>query len=266
MFKLIRRLIALAFLLAIGAVVLFFSLDRIAEAAIEKGGTYALGVETTLDEADVGVFSRTFGLKELRVANPEGFERTPFLELKSGETEVKVESLFKDTVDIPKLLLEGVRLRLEQQGGRMNYAVITDNLKRFESKSPSEKEGKKFIIREVLIRDVVCTVDLLPLGGALTTTDLKIPELRLTGVGTEGNKGVVLAELAGVIVSALFQAVADKGEGILPGNLTRDLGSRVGELLSLGGQGMKILDSMGGELKRFGKILDTFGGLLGGKK
>ena len=49
--------------------------DRLIKAGIEKGATHALGVETQLDKADLGIVSGRFSLSGLRVTNPESFHR-----------------------------------------------------------------------------------------------------------------------------------------------------------------------------------------------
>lgn len=267
MFKLIRRLVGLVFILVVLAVVLFFSADTLAEGAVEKGGTWALGVETTLDDADVGLLTGSFALEGLRVANPPGFRSEPMLEMRWGGTELDVGSVFKDTIRVDNLTLEGIKLRLEQSAGKTNYGVIVDSLKRFESKDGKPSEGKKYIIKEIVIHGVECVVDLLPIGGALTSTPVKIPELRLADVGTESNQGVILAEVMSVVVKALFQAVAERGAGIPGlGDFTKDLGGQLGGLISLGGQGMGVLDKLGGAGNDIRKIGEGLGNLLGGKK
>lgn len=57
-------------LLLLGAVIAFLFIDSIAKQAIERGGFYALGVETELDSTDIGLFSGQFRLDVLHVANP----------------------------------------------------------------------------------------------------------------------------------------------------------------------------------------------------
>ena len=83
--KLIWLVIILVVLLAAGLIAAFFYIDSIAKQAVERGGTYALGVNTTLRKADVEVFSGAVTLNGLRVANPEGFAADHFLRLGEGD-------------------------------------------------------------------------------------------------------------------------------------------------------------------------------------
>jgi hypothetical protein len=257
MFKLIRRLFSVALLLVVLIVVGFFSIDSLAEGAIEKAGTYALGVETTLDDADVGVLTGNFELEGLRVRNPAGFSQSYLLEIRHGEAKLDFGSIFKGRLDIPELELSGVDLRLENKGSGTNYGVILENLKRFETKG-EKKEGKRFIIRELVVKDVTCHVDLVPVLGSITPP-LTIPELRLANIGAKDGQGLVLSELAAVVIEALFHAVAQKGAGILPAQLTGDLGSQLGELFRSGGKGVSGLEDVF-------KSIENIGGIFDGKK
>ena len=68
----------------------FFYVDSIAKGAIERGATYALGVNTTLGSADVGLLSGEFSMSGLDVDNPEGFVEAHFLRLGTGYVSVSL--------------------------------------------------------------------------------------------------------------------------------------------------------------------------------
>lgn len=55
-----------------------FYIDRIAKAAVERAGTYPLGVDTHLESMDIGGFSSTVSIDELHVTKPDGFIRRTF--------------------------------------------------------------------------------------------------------------------------------------------------------------------------------------------
>ena len=82
--KLLKRLV----LLALGVVVLGFAaawifLDPLVAKAIEKGATYAAGVETKVGSVDASPLSGRFGIQELSLANPAGFRPEPFVHVGS---------------------------------------------------------------------------------------------------------------------------------------------------------------------------------------
>jgi hypothetical protein len=259
--KVVKRLVivgaVLLVLIVAGGFGVLFYLDSIAKAAIEKGGTYAFGVNTTLGDADVGLRKGGLYLKQLDVNNPAGYKSASFLTMDSGGIEVALGTLQKDVVEVPRLNISHLTINLEKADGKANYQVILDNLKKLESGQqtpPKESGGKKFIINEVHIHDVKVHVDLLPVGGALTQADITLDAVYLKDVGSAG-KGVPLPELASIIVKALMSAIANKGAGIIPADLLTDLQGRLAQLKDLEALGIITTTNLN-ELatKRIGEV------------
>ena len=245
--KIVLVLVVLLVLVVAGVA---FYLDAIAKGAIETGATYALGVRTTLDEADVGVISGEFTMKGLNVANPEGFQGDYFLQLGEGYVDVSMGSLRQDTVELPLLTLTTINIRLEKKGDESNYKVILDSLKRLESGEGEDKKmaGKKFNIQEIVISDVNVEVDMLGIGGELSRINVPIDEIRLTNVGTHGAD---TSEVTNVIIKAIMAAVMANAAD-LPADLVNDLGSAMQGLTSLADMGI-------GESYDFGQMADVAG-------
>jgi hypothetical protein len=264
--KLVKLAILLVVIVLIGAVVAFVYVDSIAKAAIEKGGTYALGVNTTLGSADIGVFSGDFAMNSLKVANPEGFKSDSFLSLGDGSVKVSLGSLREEVIELPRLSLDALTVNLEKKDGQANYDVILANLKRFESAddggAPTEEAGgKKFVIREVVISNVVINAEVLPLGGELSTVKVPIDEITMKNVGESGVKGsgLTLGELTALIVKTVFAAAIENGAGILPADLMNGLTDQLKNLDGLG----NVAVSIGGEaLQNVGSMFGNVGGAL----
>jgi hypothetical protein len=271
--------LVLLFLLAGLGAVLF--IDSLAKKAVERGGTHALGVETRLADASIGLRSGRFALSGLTVANPPGFERPEFLTLGATELELPLGTLLEDRITIPSLLLEGITLDLERNAQGTNYGVILDNLKRFEGEAPapdeSPEEGKKFVLQRLVIRDVRAFVNLLPAGGELTKLELSIPEVVVEDLGNE----MTLGQICALVVKTLIQAAIQQGG--LPDQLLADLRGRLGELeetarVKVEGEIGKLEEELGAEAKKLGpeaekavenaadKAREAFGGLLKKKK
>ncbi len=273
---------ALVVVLVAIVTIVFISIDSIAKAAIVRGSTYALGVQTTLASADIGIFSGEFAMKGLDVANPEGFESDHFLRLDEGFLAVSLRSLRQDTVEVPTLALTGIDINLEKRGGKANYKIIVDNLKRFESGDAGDdgaqagagKPGKKFVVREIIIRDINVTVDLMPVGGALTRLEIPIEEIRMTDVGSES---MTTAELTDRVIKMILAAIV-KNAAHLPADLVNDLGGALAELGDLGNMTVtetartvaKVVEGLGqggDEVgKAIGDAVEGLGGLFGEKK
>ncbi len=278
--KLIKMVAVLLILLVLATVAVALYIDTIAKTAIERGATYALGVETTLGSADVGLLNGTFSMGDLTVANPSGFESPYFTHLGQGDVEVALKTLRQETVELPTLTLTDLEIYLDKKEGKANYDVILENLKRFESQENVQGDagGKKFIIEEVLIKNIMVHVQLLPLGGSLTKLDVPIDEIRLENVGSQTGRGVVMSELTGAIIKGVLIAIVQKGGGLVPDDILGDLGQGLGSLAEIGvdavtglgdlindaGGGLdEVTEGLGDAIKNIG---DGLGGLLGGEK
>ncbi|MBI5434950.1 MAG: AsmA family protein [Planctomycetes bacterium] len=234
MFRLLRILVVLAALAVVALFLTVLFVDRVAKTAIEKGGTYALGVETTLDEADISLLGGRFALSELEVANPPGFASPQFLRLGSGKLEVSLSSLNSDRVEIPSLVLDGLTLSLERKDGQANYDAILKSLERFgsrdgggEPKEPDAGPRKTYVIREVVLNDIRAEVQLLPVGGELTKATVMIPTIRLKNVGDDGQS---MSELFAAILDGVLRAVVETGADTLPKELLKDLKQKLPDL------------------------------------
>ena len=280
----------LVLLVIVGLVIAFMSINSIAKTGIERGGTWAMGVPTTVSSVSVGWGD--FGLKKLNIANPSGYSDKPFLNLGSGEANVKMNSLREPLVEIPKVELADIAVRLEKKDGKANYEAILDNISKVQggnAPSPSGGDEKRFVIKELTLKNVNVHYELIgsssnPVGGAIANTvgkagnfDIPVGEIKLTNVGQSGAggasvNGVTISDLSGLIVQAVLAAAAEKGGGILPADLMGDLKGKLGSLKSLQDLGVGGVDTLknlpGAIQKDAGGAVDGLkkgiGGILGG--
>ncbi len=255
----LRGVAGVVVLVVLATVAIFLAIDRIARTAIERGATYALGVETTLRDADVGVLSGEFSMNGLEVANAEGFDRDHFLRVGEGLVSVSLGSLRKDMVELPTLTLADINLVLEKKEGRSNYKVIAENLKKFESGGdgggPADQEGgKEFVIREIVITDVNVEADVVGIGGQLNRVRVPIKLIRLENVGTGAGQGVGLGQLSDIIIKAILAAVVANAADF-PADLISDLGPTLEGLAGLGEMG--ITETLGAA----GSVVESLQGL-----
>ena len=231
--KLLKLVIALFLIVIIGIVGALFYIDAIAKSAIERGSTYALGVNTTLDSADVQILGGQLELTDLNVANPQGFKSDHFLDLAGGDVQVTLNSLRQDLVHVPHLRLTGADLILERTPGtgEANYRIILDNLKKLQGDQP--REAKRFIIDELVITDLNVHVNMLGLGEIADVLVPTIREIKLTEVGAEEGRGVTISELSGLVLKAILAAAVEQGAGRIPDDVIGDLRSKLAELADL---------------------------------
>lgn len=240
-------------LVIVGAGAMIF-IDSIARRGIEQGSSYALAVPTSLQSADVGIFSGTFDMDGLTISNPQGFDAPHFLRLGEGGVQVSLNSLRSDLVNLPTLRLSDLDIHVQQVGGRSNIGAILENLKRFESsEQPGAQEpsgdqtpagGKRFIVEELRIENVRVHVDSAPLGGEGLKVDLDVPPIVMKGIGSDTGKGVLLGELADIVVKALVGAIRDAGQGVIPGELLTQIDTGMADLQSLSSIGVEVVQDL----------------------
>ncbi len=230
-------------------------IDHAAKAAMEAGGAAALGVRTSVGSVHLGVFRGRCSLKAVRLDNPPGYKTPYFLDLGKGSVEVSLKSVMGDQVEIPSLTLDDVTVNLDRSGGDANYDVILENLKKLEGEpKPEAGKKKRFVIREVVIRNIRVNAQLSIAGVLKPTVPLLIDEMRLTDVGEEG---VPLSRVFDKIIGGLLRGIAEAGVGILPDEITGGLKKGLGALGSVGKTGLKIVGE-GGK-----KITEGIGKLFG---
>jgi len=243
--KLLSTVVAVVLVVVIVIAAGLFFIDSLAKGGIEKAGTHAMGVETTLGGADIGLFSGSFGLDAFNVANPAGFPAPHFLDLGKAEMELKVGSLLSDTVVVPRIELKGIDLILEKKDGQYNYQAILDNLAKLssgeKSAEPAAEGGKKVMVEQVLVTDVKVTA---PAIGDKSIT-INIPMIKLTNVGSDSDKGVLVSELISQITGAIFQAILANAGDLLPAAMFAGLESSLGQFTNLGGMGVETIGEVG---------------------
>lgn len=250
--------LVLLVMLAGGGAVLF--VDSLVEQAVERGGTHALGVETRLDGASIGLFSGDFALTDLAISNPPGFEQPLFFALRAAQLELPLSALMEARITIPALVLEGITLDLERNSEGTNYGVILDNLARFESgqaaapeKEPDSSGGKTFLLQKLVLRDMRAVVNLVPARGNLTKLSLSIPAIVVEDLGSE----MTMGEICVLVVKTVVQAAVSAGGGVLPEELLKDLRARVDVLekvarAQLDAELGKLEEKLQGEAKKLG--------------
>ncbi len=272
---LFRLVLAVVVLVLVAGIVGYLWLDTIAKEAVQRGGTYAMGVETTVDTVSLQPFGGRMQMDKLKVANPKGFNGPHLME--SGKFDVQVDpgSLMGDTVVVNKFELDGLDLYIDQQMPKSNISVIMDNLKKLGGDEPEDKEaseGTKFKVDVITIRNVVAHVKVL-IGPEVT---IKIPEIQMKNVTGDNAAGVALPVLVARILPAVLAAVLESGKGILPADLANILQGDVSAVAAqLGGQVQDMVKGVQGDItKAFKGVLpvdansvgDTVGKLLGGAK
>jgi len=261
--KVKRIILGLVIVLVVVVIVVWAMIDRIAKAGVEKGGTYALGVDTKVDTLSLSVLSGQLTMNGLTIANPEGYKTEHLMKSGRFDLEVKTGSVFTDTVRIPKFELDGLDVNIEQKLGKSNVGEVMDNVEK--QSGGKEEGGKELDIDSVVIRNVTAHVQVLPIGGEASTLTVKVPLIEMKNLTPENRKGIVMRELIGKLFPAIIGGVIDKGKGVLPAGLTADLSQHVDGLKKVFSleapkkvmeAGEKIIKDVGKDVEDVGKKLE----------
>jgi len=253
--KLVKVVGVLGLVLVVGVVLIIVvalgAIDSIAKATIEKGGSYATGVETTVDSTDISLLGGTFQMTGFDIGNPEGFTSPHFLGMQETKVALSVGSLTKESIRLPELTLRQIDVYLEGSGQAANYNQILNNLKRFESGEKPKDDGggkggsgKTFVIDVLTIDGVEVNVAGIPgIAQAVGDVTVNVPRIELNGVGSQG--GLSMAELIDLIVKTVLSATVEAGGGIIPADVLNELGSGLEGLESLGDLGITAIGDVG---------------------
>lgn len=257
--KLLRRLllvVVLLVLLVLGAGWLL--LDSLVATGIEKGSTYATGVETKVDSVDASFFAGRFGIDGLSLANPTGFRPEPFFQMRSARATWEKGTILSDRIEMDELVLDGVDVSLERTDSGTNYGQILDHLEKLSSgekedeEAPESKGGGQLTIRRIEIKNVHAGLHLSGVPLASGSTDLTIPSIVIDDFRSDGDTTKIVAQLTRVLLKAILEQVF-----ALAPDLLKDLGSSLEGLQGTIESGAKdALKGIEGALKGAGGLFD----------
>ncbi|MEX1025280.1 MAG: hypothetical protein WD226_09400 [Planctomycetota bacterium] len=254
-------LLCLVLLVVLVGAVAYYA-GSIAKTAIERGGTYALGVPTEVNAVLLSPLSGAFALDDLTVANPPGFQAAHFTSLGQGSVEADLGTLLDEVIHIRSIEFSDLAISIERVKGDTNYGQILKSLERFERESQEAEDEnpdgstKKFIVDRVRLANISARLELVPEVGDLARVDVVVPEIVLTDIGTaEG--GASIGAIAATLVRALLASSIEAGGGKAPAELLADLEGRLEEhaaRLQLQAEGA-VRDSLEGVTNKVGDIL-----------
>jgi uncharacterized protein involved in outer membrane biogenesis len=203
-----------AFLIAliiIALVIVYFSLNGIIRSRVQSATADATGQPTTLQSAQLGLFSGTLGLKNLQIHNPQNFGATDFVALQNIDLTMHTGSLLSDTVVLPTITLHGLHISLIQDGLSNNLQEVLAKVQQVRKKNAADGEaggaGKKLDVGQVRLVDTVLTLSLKNVPGADPQTfEVPIKELVLNHPTNPDGRALRIADLIGQVLAATTDA------------------------------------------------------------
>jgi len=255
----VRKVLAIvAVVLAVVIAVPLLYVDSIAKGALESGASETFGTKTTLGSVRLGLITGRVGVRNLRVSNPEGWQAKHFFTIGGGRFGVNIQQFLEDEVEVPELVLEDVYVSLEKSAGGSNYDTILSHMQKGPP-PPPDANPKRFVIRDVRIRDVEADLRFDAPGPVDKELKVLIPEIRLRNLGSNTEGGMLVSQVWGTVMRAVLAAVVREGGGVA-GFITRDL---AGGLAGLGG-GVPI--EVVGDVTKIGSDLAEGAGRTVGEK
>lgn len=187
--KLLKKLALIVLLgfLGLGAAG-YFLMPPAAKKAIEVGTQKALGTETQLNSisAGLGFTSTSMGVGGFTVDQPTGFEGPPLLQIGEMGFSVDTFSLLSNTIRVPEIQLDGLQLRLVQNGQESNFLRVYQSVRKLTegdgtNPPPSEeaKDGKGVDIGVVKVAGVQASFDLTGIPGIHQSYSFDLPAFEI---------------------------------------------------------------------------------------
>jgi len=271
--KLFKRIAMIAVVVIIVlSIGVYFAIDLIARNLVDTQGTAVLGVQTSVSSVGLGVFSSETSFSELTIANPEGFEKPNFIEIREASLGAGLGTLVSSDIEIPLVTITGLTVDLEQIDGRMNASIIVKNVDTNTATPDDKDDPMSFNIKKLVITDIHLTASGSIVNIAGGKLDTKIPRLELTNLGTKTDGDQLSHQLISMMLGVLMKHIAENPIQGLSGVAVGTVLTAIENIPVLGSSGPagKISDVLKGAgsgltegVKDLGKGLNGVGERLG---
>lgn len=240
-----RKFLLFLIILVVGAgLFLQFGAGSFLTPVVEEEGTLATGTAVDVGGIQFNVVGQTISVKDLSVANPDGF--TPGAAFAVDEITVTVNFARSrpDLLVIDQILVDHPKLLYEDTGEAVNFDVIQSNAARGAKSAPaSDADAMKIIISRLEVTDG--TLRVIGLSKVNDDIEATLPGFVLVGLGeAEGgvSADVIAQEVTMAVTGQVIQAVL------------------AGAIFDI------VTDPVGATTGAAEGVTDTIGGILGGGK
>ena len=179
---------------------LSYRVDKIVKNLIIDQGNQALGQQVSLGKIDTSILGSSIKISNIEIKNLDGFKNKNIIQIKNINANFVLASLFKDTIVIKDINIDGATLYYEVL---INNKEIKDNVSSFkpalkkpagssakeievskelESKSQSKKKNKDFLINQLTINNskINASSEFLDIN-----KDITLNKMSFNNVGTD---------------------------------------------------------------------------------
>ncbi|KGJ99141.1 hypothetical protein [Thalassotalea sp. ND16A] len=215
-------IVAAGLLLFFGAMLWFLAsadLNGFIRSQIETHGSQVLGEPVTVDSVDLQLSEGFGGIYGVSFSNPSQFGQPKAFYLGEVSLDLDISSFGQSPLVIESITLNKPQAFVEfDQNGKTNVEYLLNAIKRNTSTGSGDAEQTKpepqkkssdipetrIAIEKLTLAGVALTLDLSKVNGKIY--DIEIPEVELGAIG--GEQGVAVSELAGVVSTNVFKAIA----------------------------------------------------------
>ena len=150
---------------------LSYRVDKIVKNLIIDQGNQALGQQVSVGKIDTSILGSSIKISNIEIKNLDGFKNKNIIQIKNINASFVLTSLFKDTIIIKDINIDGATLYYEVL---INNKEVKDNVSSFkpalknpagsstkeievskesESKNQSKKKNKEFLINQLTINN-----------------------------------------------------------------------------------------------------------------
>jgi uncharacterized protein involved in outer membrane biogenesis len=150
---------------------LSYRIDKIVKNLIIDQGNQALGQQISVGKIDTSILGSSIKISNIEIKNLDGFKNKNIIQIKNINANFVLTSLFKDTIVIKDINIDGATLYYEVL---INSKEVKDNVSSFkatlkntsgasvkeieaskelESKNQSKKKNKEFLINQLIINN-----------------------------------------------------------------------------------------------------------------
>ena len=244
--KTIGWIIGITLLIIIGlGVYLVLNSGSLIKTAVETLGPEYLGVDVTLQSAELSLTDGTGELRGLVIGNPAGFEGPHAFSLGRIRLGVNPADQSEALIVIREILVDSADLALVAHGQKTNLQAILANLQGEGGKESSNADaddasGPKMIIDHFAFTNARTSLD----SDLIGQRSVSIPDVVLDGIGRKSDGVTIRAaitQLLGPIVKASTQALAAEGIDVdaLKANARERVDAELKDRLGTGLDGLK---------------------------
>lgn len=200
-------------------VFLYNSMDSIVEAAIEKYGTQVMGTRVSVGSVDISLKSGRGTIRDVEVANPEGFSSNELFKLAEITVDIDVKSLNRDPIVIDEVTISAPYVRAEMnEKAQTNVGAVKSAVEKYQTASvPKEQKQdggfeKRLIIEKFLFEKGTVDLDATAMG--VERVELEMPPVRLNDVGgpSGGTPDAIGKTVARAFLNSVNSVVANEAK------------------------------------------------------